>query len=79
MAHFKKLAKLSANHPRLQRSDLADLVHCSYVPYADIFSLDSRTRELVASAAAIWDTELIVDTTALPEAIRSTAKLRGLA
>jgi hypothetical protein len=25
MAHFKKLAKLSANHPRLQRSDLADL------------------------------------------------------
>jgi hypothetical protein len=36
-AHFMKLAKLSVNHPKLKRSDLADLIHCSYVPYSIFF------------------------------------------
>jgi hypothetical protein len=73
-AHFRKLAKLSANHPKLKRSDLADLIHCSYVPYSDVFSVDRRTRELIAGGAALWGTQLIEDTKALPEAIRTKAQ-----
>jgi hypothetical protein len=73
-AHFKKLAKLSINHPKLKRSDLADLIHCSYVPYSDLFSVDRRTRELIADGAALWGTQLIEDTRALPEAIRAKAQ-----
>lgn len=78
-AHFRKLAKLSANHPKLKRSDLADLIHCSYVPYSDIFSVDSRTRKLIADGAALWGTQLVEDTRALPEAIRAKAQSGGQA
>jgi hypothetical protein len=76
-AHFTKLAKLSANHPKLKRSDLADLIHCSYVPYSDIFSIDSRTRKLIADGAALWGTQLVEDTRTLPEAIRAKAQPGG--
>jgi hypothetical protein len=76
-AHFKKLAKLAKNHPKLTGSDLSDLLHCSFLPYADIFSADSRTRDLVSAAAAGYGTQIVVGTPALPEAIRNRAKSRA--
>jgi hypothetical protein len=76
-AHFKKLGKLDKNHPKLTGSDLSDLLHCSFVPYTDIFSADKRTRDLVSAAAATYGTQIVVGTPALPDAIRSVARSRA--
>jgi hypothetical protein len=75
----QKPRALGGNHPKLKRSDLADLIHCSYLPYSDIFSVDGRTRKLIADGAALWGTQLIEDTRTLPEAIRTKAQLGGQA
>jgi hypothetical protein len=69
-AHFKKLAKLGVNYPKLKRSDLSDLLHCTYLPYVDVFSADRRTGELIADVANAYGTLLVHDTASLPAAIR---------
>jgi hypothetical protein len=75
-AHFKKLAKLGANYPKLKRSDLSDLLHCTYLPYVDVFSADRRTGELIADVADAYGTRLVHDTASLPTVIRQKLTTR---
>jgi hypothetical protein len=77
-AHFKKLGKLSTNPPKLRHSDLCDLLHSVYIPYSDVFSVDTRTRLLVTPGQVKCETELVVGSLALLEAIRAKIAARKL-
>jgi hypothetical protein len=73
---FKKLAELSKDARKLQRSDLSDLLHCHYLPYVDLFRADDYTRSLLGKIARAHHVTLVPSTLALPEAIEKAAEAR---
>jgi hypothetical protein len=77
-AQFQKLAVLSKEARKYKPSDLADLLHCQYLPYVDFFRADDYTRSLINGFDNSYRTKLVPNTLALPDMIREEAKTRHL-
>jgi len=47
------------NQTKLSHSDYADIQHCGYLPFVDIFSCDSRTANYVRFSSRMYKTEVV--------------------